>query len=118
MRSCLCAPLFSTTLTIHSGKRNMLLDCLQPIHTPEIRVPATSSKLFERMCSVAIPARTRFLTEDSIHEMLFAVSQADPDASVGDCPHRKKADEQDASSLVQEHLSILVLLGSARSEEH
>ena len=45
--------------------------------------------------------------------MLFAVSQADPDASVGDCPHRKKADEQDASSLVQEHLSILVLLGSA-----
>ena len=54
-------------------------------------------------------ARTRFLTEDSILEMLFVVPQADPDASVGDCPHRKKADEQDASSLVQAHLSIRVL---------
>jgi hypothetical protein len=34
MRSCLCARLFSMGPTILCGKRNMLLDCLQRIHTP------------------------------------------------------------------------------------
>src|SRR6266576_965478 len=38
MLSCLCAPLFSMTPTIRFGKRNMPLDCLQPIHTPAIEV--------------------------------------------------------------------------------
>src|SRR6266566_5160144 len=34
MPSCLCARRFSMGPMIHSGKRNMPLDCLQPIHTP------------------------------------------------------------------------------------
>src|SRR6266849_5047881 len=34
MCSYLCARLFSMGPTIRSGKRNLSLDCLQPIHTP------------------------------------------------------------------------------------
>src|SRR5947209_6779336 len=39
MHSYLCARLFSMGLMIRSGKRNMLLDCLQLIHTPSETEP-------------------------------------------------------------------------------
>src|SRR6266496_2250801 len=47
MPSCLCARRFSMTPMIHSGKRNMPLDCLQRIHTPS---RGAILACMERMC--------------------------------------------------------------------
>src|SRR5438132_8523819 len=44
MLSCLCAPPFSTEPTTRSGSKNMLPDCLQRIHTPEVFGRAIASK--------------------------------------------------------------------------
>src|SRR5438876_11344929 len=93
MRSCLCAPLFSTTLTIHSGKRNMLLDCLQPIHTPQYE--ARLDKLIKRLADAEKQEQDALARRDGAIEAKSILSSASlgdsdmPSRAYSGSPHSK-----------------------------